>query len=215
MRHPRPYVRVLVVATAVAACLATTGAVALARTQPSHPQLTHPQLTHAQLTHAQLTHAQLANAQLADAENHPDKDAEKQNITVVLTALQVVFNEHRVDQIDQFFTEDFTQHSPLVSPDDAGRDGLKRWLTGIVTAIPDLTYLPGDPMADDDRVMVFADVHGTIQADLPAYGIKGTGQRLRVSTAHVFRVAHGKIAEHWEVVDTGPLLQLALASTTH
>ena len=191
MRHPRPYIRILVVTAAVAACLTTTGAVAHARSQPSHAQPSHAQQT--------------------NAEDH----AEKQNTGVVLTALQVVFNEHRVDQIDEFFTEDFIQHSPLVSPDDAGRDGLKRWLAGIVTAIPDLTYLPGDPIAEGDRVMVFADVQGTIQADLPAYGIKGTGQHLEVSTAHVFRLQHQKIAEHWEVVDTGPLLQLALTSSTN
>jgi predicted SnoaL-like aldol condensation-catalyzing enzyme len=176
MCHPRSYVRILVLATAIAACLATTSAVALAGPQPSHGQTVH---------------------------------TEERNTSVVLTALQVVFNEHRIDQIDRYFTEDFIQHSPLVSPDNAGRDGLKQWLTSIVTAIPDLTYLPGDPMADGDRVMVFADVHGTIQADLPAYGIKGSGQRLQVSTAQVFRLVHGKIAEHWEVVDTGPLLQVA------
>jgi predicted SnoaL-like aldol condensation-catalyzing enzyme len=191
MRHPHPYLRILVVTAATTACLATTGAVAFASNQPSRVQPSHIQLT------------------------KTENDAEKQNITVVQTALQVVFNEHRVDQIDRFFTEDFVQHSPLVSPDDAGRDGLKRWLTGIVTAIPDLTYFPSDPIADGDRVMVFADVQGTIQADLPAYGIKGSGQQLQVSTAQVFRVAHGKIAEHWEVADTGPLLQLAIASTTH
>jgi predicted ester cyclase len=70
-------------------------------------------------------------------------------------------------------------------------------------------------MADGDRVMLFADVQGTVRGDLPAYGIKGSGQPLKVSTAQVFRIVQGKIAEHWEVVDTGPLLQLALASSTH
>jgi steroid delta-isomerase-like uncharacterized protein len=190
MRHPRPYVRILVVAAAVTACLATTGSVALAHTQPSP--------------------ARPANAQPARSES-----SEKQNIAVVQTALQVVFNEHRVDQTDRFFTQDFIQHSPLVSPDYAGRDGLKRWLTSIVTAIPDLTYVATDPMADGERVMLFADVQGTVRGDLPAYGIKGSGQPLKVSTAQVFRIVQGRIAEHWEVVDTGPLLQLALASTTH
>jgi predicted SnoaL-like aldol condensation-catalyzing enzyme len=138
--------------------------------------------------------------------------SQRQNIQLVQSALQVVFNEHRVDQVDRFFTPDFVQHSPLVSPDYAGREGLKAWLTGIVVAIPDLTYQPGDPMADGDRVMIFADVRGTIVGDLPSYGIKATGQHLLVNTAQVFRVAHGRIAEHWEVVDTGPLVQLALAS---
>lgn len=191
MRLPRPYVHILVVAAAVTACLATTGSVALAHTQPSP--------------------ARPANAQPARPESH----SEKQNIAVVQTALQVVFNEHRADQTDRFFTQDFIQHSPLVSPDYTGRDGLKRWLTSIVTAIPDLTYVATEPMADGDRVMLFADVQGTIRGDLPAYGIKGLGQPLKVSTAQVFRIVQGKIAEHWEVVDTGPLLQLALASSTH
>ncbi len=191
MRHPHPYVRILVVAASVTACLATTGSVALAHTQPSP--------------------ARPANAQPA----HSGSRSEKQNIAVVDTALQVVFNEHHVDQTDRFFTQDFVQHSPLISPDYAGRDGLKRWLTSIVTAIPDLTYIPTVPMADGDRVMLFADVQGTVRGDLPAYGIKGSAQPLKVSTAQVFRIVQGKIAEHWEVVDTGPLLQLALASSTH
>jgi predicted SnoaL-like aldol condensation-catalyzing enzyme len=193
MRHPHRHVRVLVVTAAVTACLATTGAAAFAASQPSH--------------------VQSGNSQSANSQTRSASGDEKQNVAVVQSALQVVFNEHRVDQVDRYFTKDFVQHSPLVTPDLAGRDGLKRWLTGIVTAIPDLTYSADQPIADGDRVMVFADVTGTIEGDLPAYGIKGSGQPLKVSTAQVFRVAQGKIAEHWEVVDTGPLLQLALASS--
>jgi predicted SnoaL-like aldol condensation-catalyzing enzyme len=190
MRYPRPYVRIPVMAAAVTACLATTGAVAFAATRPAH-------------------------AQSASSQVHSEGHDEKQNIAVVQSALQVVFNQHRVDQVDRYFTKDFVQHSPLVTSDLAGREGLKRWLTGIVTAIPNLTYVAGQPIADGDRVMVFADVTGTIVGDLLAYGIKGSGQPLKVSTAQVFRIEHGKIAEHWEVVDTGPLLQLALASSVH
>ena len=37
------------------------------------------------------------------------------NITLVTTALQVVFTEHRIDQIDRYFSPDFVQHSPLVA----------------------------------------------------------------------------------------------------
>lgn len=198
MRRPPHYLRILAVAATVTACLAATGAAALAGPPASRGQLS--QSEHYRVGHLRQP-CHLAAERL-----------EERNTQVVLAALQIVFNEHRVDQVDRFFTADFINHSPLVSPDNASREGLKRWLTGIVTAIPDLTYIPGDPMADGDRVMVFADVQGTIEGDLPMYGIKGTGQRLEVGTAQVFRVVHGKIAEHWEVVDTGPLLRLALAS---
>jgi predicted SnoaL-like aldol condensation-catalyzing enzyme len=137
--------------------------------------------------------------------------SDKQPLQTVLTAVQAVFTEHHVDQIDRFFTADFIQHSPLVPPDNAGREGLKQWLSSIVAAIPDLAYLPvaEQRLADGDRVLVVADVQGTIRGDLPLYGIKGSGQKLSVSTAHIFRLEHGKIAEHWEVVDTGPLVKLA------
>jgi predicted SnoaL-like aldol condensation-catalyzing enzyme len=127
--------------------------------------------------------------------------SDKPYLETVLTAVQAVFTEHRVDQIDDFFTEDFLQHSPLIPPDNAGREGLKQWLSSIVAAIPDLAYLPvaDQQLTDGDRVLVVADVRGTIQGDLPLYGIK----------AHIFRLEHGKIAEHWEVVDTGPLVRIA------
>ncbi len=198
MHHLRSSIRIpALVVAAIAACLALTSVAALAATQPSPSP-------------AEASHR-----------NTPDPSieanmgqSEKQNLQTVLTALQAVFTEHRADQIDQFFTEDFVQHSPLVPPENAGREGLRQWLTGIVAAIPDLAYLPApdQQMADGDRVLVVAQVQGTIQGDLPLYGIKGSGQKLDVSTSHIFRLEHGKIAEHWEVVDTGPLVRLAVAS---
>jgi predicted SnoaL-like aldol condensation-catalyzing enzyme len=132
------------------------------------------------------------------------------NVTLVETALQVVFNEHRVDQIDRYFSADFVQHSPLVA--DAGREGLKQWLARTVEAIPDLAYDSTQVLVDRDRVITFSTVTGTIQRDLPEYGIKANGQQLNVATAHIFRVADGMIAEHWEVVDTGPLVRFAYES---
>jgi predicted SnoaL-like aldol condensation-catalyzing enzyme len=139
-------------------------------------------------------------------------DSRQQNITTVLTALQVVFTEHQIDQVDRYFAADFVQHSPLLPPQFGGREGLKLWLAGVVAAIPDLAYVPDpgiQPLASGDRVMVAATVKGTIQGDLPLYGIKGSGQHLQVSSMHVFRLDHGRIVEHWEVVDTGPLVRLA------
>jgi predicted SnoaL-like aldol condensation-catalyzing enzyme len=130
------------------------------------------------------------------------------NIALVTTALQVVFTEHRIDQIDRYFSPDFAQHSPLVA--DPGRDGLKQWLARTVAAIPDLTYTSNQIFADHDRVITFSTVTGTIVNDMPEYGIKANGQKLAVLTAHIFRVADNQIAEHWEVVDTGPLVKIAL-----
>lgn len=199
MRRLRSYIQIpALVVVAIAACLALTSVAALAATRPSPS----PAEANHRATFEPNTEVNMGQS-------------EKQNLQTVLTAMQVIFTEHHADQIDEFFTEDFIQHSPLVPPENAGREGLKQWLTGNVAAIPDLAYLPApdQQMTDGDRVLVVAQVQGTIQGDLPLYGIKGSGQKLDVSTSHIFRLEHGKIAEHWEVVDTGPLVMLAAGTT--
>jgi predicted SnoaL-like aldol condensation-catalyzing enzyme len=130
----------------------------------------------------------------------------------VKTALQVVFAEHRVDQIDRLFSPDFVQHSPYASP--GGRDELRQWWAGMVDAIPNVTTTVEQMVASDDRVAVFRTVRGTIRKDLDAFGIKGDGQEVTFRVADIFALRDGKITAHWEIADTGPLAKLALAATT-
>ena len=76
-----------------------------------------------------------------------------------------------------------------------------------VDAIPDVTTTVEQTLSAGDLVSVFRVVHGT--EDLDAFGIKGKGQDVRFRVADIFRVRDGKIAAHWEIADTGPLVQLA------
>lgn len=134
----------------------------------------------------------------------------ERNVHFVLTALQVVFSEHRVDQVDQFFAAAFVQHSPYAAP--GGREELKQWWTGIVNAIPDVTTTVNQTVANCTDVTTFRIVRGTIIHDLPDFGIHGHGQHVEFRTADIFRVDDGgKISAHWEVADTGPLVMLAVA----
>jgi predicted SnoaL-like aldol condensation-catalyzing enzyme len=135
---------------------------------------------------------------------------DKRNAAVVHGALQAVFSEHRFDQIDRFFSPSFVQHSPYATP--GGRDELRRWWEGIVDAIPDVTTTVEQLVSDQDRVAVFRVVQGTIRKDLDAFGIKGNGQQVTFRVADVFAVQDGAITAHWEVADTGPLIQLATSS---
>jgi predicted SnoaL-like aldol condensation-catalyzing enzyme len=129
------------------------------------------------------------------------------NAEVVQQALKVVFSEHRLDRIDEFFSPDFVQHSPYASP--GGRDELRQWWAGIVDAIPDVTTTVEQTLAAGDRVAVLRVVRGTIRNDLPAFGIKGNGQEVIFRVADIFALEGGKITAHWEVADTGPLIRLA------
>ena len=132
------------------------------------------------------------------------------NVEVVEGALQVVFSEHRFDQIDRFFSPAFVQHSPYAAP--GGRDELRQWWAGIVDAIPDVTTTVEQLLSDNGRVAVFRVVQGTVHKNLDAFGIKGHGQQVRFRVADIFAIQDGKITAHWEVADTGPLMQLAISS---
>jgi predicted SnoaL-like aldol condensation-catalyzing enzyme len=135
---------------------------------------------------------------------------ETRNAEVVRGALQAVFSEHRLDRIDQFFSPAFVQHSPYATP--GGRDELRRWWAGIVDAMPDVTTTVEQLLSDNDRVAVFRIVQGTVHKDLDAFGIKGNGQQVTFRVADIFSVRDGRITAHWEVADTGPLVQLAISS---
>jgi predicted SnoaL-like aldol condensation-catalyzing enzyme len=132
------------------------------------------------------------------------------NVEVVEGALRTVFSEHRFDQIDRFFSPAFVQHSPYAAP--GGRDELRQWWAGIVDAIPDVTTTVEQLLSDSDRVAVFRVVQGTVLKNLDAFGIKGHGQRVEFRVADIFAVQDGQITAHWEVADTGPLMQLATSS---
>ena len=136
--------------------------------------------------------------------------AARRNVRVVEDALRVVFSEHRVDQVDTYFAEDFVQYSPYAPP--GGRDALKAWWAGFVYAVPDVTTTVIRPaVAQGQDVAVFRIVTGTIMHDLTALGITGHGQHLEFRAADIFQVRAGMIVAHWETVDTGPLVQLAAA----
>src|SRR6266508_4356544 len=124
------------------------------------------------------------------------------NTERVRAAFQRIFTDHQTGDIDLFFAENFVQHSPYVAP--GGRAELAQWLATTVNSIPDLKYAITDMVAAGDAVVVFATVTGTIEHDLPDYGIRGSGQATEFRTAHLLRLRDGMIAGHWEVVDTGP-----------
>ena len=134
----------------------------------------------------------------------------ERNARVVLDALEIVFSEHRVDQVDSYFAPDFVQYSPYAPA--GGRDVLAAWWAGFVASVPDVTTtVIRPPVAQGEYVAVFRIVTGTIVHDLPSLGITGHGQHMEFRAADIFQVRGGKIVAHWETVDTGPILQLAAA----
>ena len=73
------------------------------------------------------------------------------------------------------------------------------------SAFPDFRVTIEDLVAEDGRVAMRSLWRGTHQGEL--MGVPPTGKAVTVLEQHIFRIADGKIAEHWSVMDQMGLMQ--------
>jgi steroid delta-isomerase-like uncharacterized protein len=108
--------------------------------------------------------------------------------------------------LDEILAPDFGNHDPANPPDlPPGREGFKRVFQTYHTAFPDTQIKPGQFIAEGDLVSTRFTATGTHKGDLA--GIAPTGKRTTLTGTTTFRVANGKLAEHWINWDTLGLLQ--------
>jgi predicted ester cyclase len=82
----------------------------------------------------------------------------------------------------------------------------------LFTVFPDHRFDIEDVVADGYRVAVRGTCSGTQAGEL--WGISPTGERFAVQQVHWFRLADGKVAEHWVVRDAlGLMRQLGVLPT--
>lgn len=72
-------------------------------------------------------------------------------------------------------------------------------------AFPKYELIAEDMVAEDDKVAVRATFRGTHKGEF--FGIAPTGKAVSVSLMLIYRIANGKIVEHWMNADQLSLMQ--------
>jgi len=118
----------------------------------------------------------------------------QQNAAVVLAFLDTVFNKHEVEQAFKLYVgTSYRQHDPQVAD---GVDGAVRALTKYTHELyPELRQEVKRTVAQGDLVAVHSRYVLT-SADRE----RGSG----LAAVDIFRVEHGKIVEHWDVLQAIP-----------
>lgn len=107
--------------------------------------------------------------------------AEDTNKALVIEAFDTLFNRRDYSAAEAFWSPDYIQHSAHIAPGRAG-------LFDLVKTLPaELRYEHQLVVADRDHVML----HGRFS---------GHGQPANWIVVDVVRVADGKLAEHWDVI---------------
>ena len=126
------------------------------------------------------------------------------NEALVRQYVQEVEIAKNLAALDELTSDDFVDHSvpPGLPP---GREGTRQVFTMYFAAFPDLQGTIDDVIAARDKVVIRGTIRATHQGEF--MGIGPTDKQVTFTGIHIFRIAGGKIAEHWLEVDTLGLLQ--------
>jgi steroid delta-isomerase-like uncharacterized protein len=124
-----------------------------------------------------------------------------ENEQLVRAAFDEVFNGYDLDRIDDLFAEDYAHDAPV----PPGRDSFKAFMGAVVEAFPDFNGTLEDVVPGADKVACRSTWRGTQQGEL--MGIPATGQSVEYRVIEIFRIADGRIAEHWQQSDTLTMFQ--------
>jgi predicted ester cyclase len=115
-----------------------------------------------------------------------------------------IFNEGRVELIEEIFAPDFVNH--VMFPGiGKGRDSVRSIAEALRTAFPDYLCEITHEMHDADLHFNHAKVSGTMTGDF--MGKPATGKSATWEEMHVGRMRDGKVVEHWAVIDQLGMLQ--------
>ena len=134
----------------------------------------------------------------------------EENEAVVRRYIEEVWNDHDLASVDELVSPDYFNHA--ASTEEYRRGGARLIWEWILSVFPDHRFDIEDAVADEDTVAVRGTMVGTHEGEL--LGIPPTGERVAVQQSHWFRVADGKLSEHWAVRDDlGMMRQLGVMPT--
>ncbi len=113
---------------------------------------------------------------------------EQRNLALVLKFSEAAFGVHDLDLAASMLSEDYIQHNPHIP---TGRDAFIKFLKGSIAARPNIKAVILRSAVNGDLVWVHAKVSDG----------SGKGDFVLVN---IFRVAGGKIVEHWDVLQPVP-----------
>jgi steroid delta-isomerase-like uncharacterized protein len=126
----------------------------------------------------------------------------EQIASMLLDKYVAAVNAHDTGTFADIHTENYIQHSGR-SPN--GLAAQIENFRAIFARMPDVQARVEDRIIQGEKVvarMAFSATHTQ-----PMQGIAPTGKRFILRTIDIWRVENGKLAEHWDIVDTAGLLK--------
>lgn len=125
------------------------------------------------------------------------QDQIQQNKQLLADFADAIFVKKDFTKLPQFMQQTYIQHNPLVPQ---GLSGFQHFFADWFKAVPDWHYELEKVVAEGDTVWAYGVYSGTQQGEW--LGIPATDKHYRIYAVDIFRIENGKLAEHWDVLDT-------------
>lgn len=137
----------------------------------------------------------------ASARRHSSTDANK---AIVRQSYEEMFNQGNTAAVDKYVAPNYVEHQtmPGMPP---GPEGLRRTITMLRQAFPDLHITVDDVIAEGDKVVARVTVRGTQKGEF--MGVAPTGKAITMTGIDILRFEGGKVVEHWGNEDDLGLMQ--------
>ena len=121
----------------------------------------------------------------------------EENKALVRRFVAEVFVRGSFEAVDELLADDFVPHDWPYSGD--GKADLKAAIERVSQGLAEPDWTIEDMIAEGDRVV--ARVTAKARHVGPFMGIPATYRSYSIGEIHIFRIAEGKIAEHWHQYD--------------
>ena len=120
---------------------------------------------------------------------------EQSNKALVRRFISEIFEQGRVEAVDELCAEDFIGHTW----GEIDRDGLRQTMGRVAKSLADIHFTVEDEIAEGDRVAVRVTASARQVGEIA--GQPTTGNSYTIGEIHIFRIRDGKVAEHWHQYD--------------
>jgi predicted ester cyclase len=126
----------------------------------------------------------------------------------IVRKYRAAHNQNKLDALDAIVAQDLISHNALPGL-PPGLAGGKLAHQGFVAAFPDGQGTTEDLFAEGDKVVERCITRGTHTG--PFMGAPATGKKFEIESISIYRLANGKIVEHWGEHDgIGLMMQLGM-----
>ncbi len=122
------------------------------------------------------------------------------NEAILRRITEEIWNQRRLDLIDELIAADFVDHVEVPVGPDGGRARYRASVDAMHRAFPDYHEQIEFVVADADRAVSYVTVSGTHDGEL--HGLPPTGKAVAFTSMGVLRFVDGRAVERWGVGDS-------------